>query len=267
MKQILFELPKVCPICGGKLKFDDHSGTIECMNEDCPQKAEHRFNRFFDKLEIKNAGTEFIHKMVTVGKITSISEFLALVYNGDDDEFSEYAGVKNGKKIIDNTKKALTTSVTTAQFLSIFDWDGFGEKKLEVFNNLNVDDVLKIKDFTKFECFSKKSSDDLITIINNESDLKHCEKYFSFITTSKSCKIRGKLSNLSFCFTGTCSAGKRKDLEKIVVNNGGSIAGVSKNLSYLVTDDTESGSSKNMKAKEFGISVISSNDFLNLIKG
>lgn len=58
----------------------------------------------------------------------------------------------------------------------------------------------------------------------------------------------------------------RAKLEAMVVENGGTNSAVKKGLTYLVTDDTESGSAKNVKAKELGIPVITSTEFLKLVQ-
>ena len=71
-----------------------------------------------------------------------------------------------------------------------------------------------------------------------------------------------KIAGKSFCFTGKACR-PRNELEQIVVENGGTFkTSVTKGLDYLVTDDQNSGSSKNKKAAELGIPVISSVDFL-----
>ena len=83
------------------------------------------------------------------------------------------------------------------------------------------------------------------------------------ISNFKSAKLTGK----SFCFTGELVTMKRNDAEALVKKNGGSCkSSVTKDLSYLVTNDTTSGSSKNVKAAKLGIPVITEEEFLALIK-
>ena len=77
---------------------------------------------------------------------------------------------------------------------------------------------------------------------------------------------QGKLAGKSFCFTGELSM-KRQDAQNLVKQNGGAVkSSVVKGLSYLVTNDTSSGSSKNKKAMELGIPVIDEKEFLALIE-
>ena len=79
-------------------------------------------------------------------------------------------------------------------------------------------------------------------------------------------KETGVLTGKSFCFTGELVTLKRADAEALVKNAGGSCkSSVTKDLSYLVTNDTSSGSSKNVKAAKFGIPIISEKEFLEMI--
>ena len=76
----------------------------------------------------------------------------------------------------------------------------------------------------------------------------------------------GSLSGLSFCFTGELSM-KRSQAEQLVKEHGGTTkSSVVKGLSYLVTNDTASGSSKNKKAAQLGIPVIDETAFMKLLE-
>ena len=76
-----------------------------------------------------------------------------------------------------------------------------------------------------------------------------------------------KLTSMSFCFTGKLETMKRSEAEAKVKSLGGEIKNVTKGLTYLVTNDTESGSAKNKKAKELGICIINEEEFKKLIMG
>ena len=77
----------------------------------------------------------------------------------------------------------------------------------------------------------------------------------------------GKLVGKSFCFTGELHSMKRNDAEALVKANGGTCkSSVTKDLSYLVTNDVSSGSSKNQKAVKFGIPVINEEQFFKMLE-
>ena len=110
--------------------------------------------------------------------------------------------------------------------------------------------------------FAEKSARDFIQGLNEnrEEIISLSQKYIQIKENSS-----GFLKGLSFCFTGEMKTMKRQDAEKIVKEKGGAVkSSVTKDLSYLVTNDTESGSSKNVKAKTLGIQIINEEEFLKL---
>ena len=79
-------------------------------------------------------------------------------------------------------------------------------------------------------------------------------------------KKEGKLQNLSFCFTGELEKMNRKEAEKLVKEAGGIVkSSVTKDLTYLVTNTPDSGSSKNKKALTVGCKIITENEFYKLL--
>ena len=99
-----------------------------------------------------------------------------------------------------------------------------------------------------------------------QGDLKLIEAVAAKLTlTSGKPKVKGgKFSGSSFCFTGTMQR-PRKELEALVVDNGGICRSVSKELTYLVADPM-SMSSKAVKARRLGVKLISEADFLKMVK-
>ena len=72
-------------------------------------------------------------------------------------------------------------------------------------------------------------------------------------------------NGMSVCFTGKLNTLSRAEAEKLAINAGFKIKNVNKKLTYLVTNDITTGSSKNRKAHNLGITILTENDFLNLI--
>ncbi|HOY90483.1 MAG TPA: NAD-dependent DNA ligase LigA, partial [Bacteroidales bacterium] len=78
--------------------------------------------------------------------------------------------------------------------------------------------------------------------------------------------VGGKLANMSFCLTGSLvNYDNRDELIKVIEANGGKIAGVNKNLTYLICNDKTSTSGKSKKAKELGIKIITEDEFNTLL--
>lgn len=271
-------IPTVCPCCGGNLTITE-SGFVECQNMSCKNKVKHMFAEFFSKLEVEGAGEGFIENLAVEQK--TITEVLKMT----NTDFYNVIMSKNGYKIHMNLHKALAKPMTLAKFVSLFDLRGFGEKKfldldqLEPFKGIYEEPeavlaAVTAQDLKKHHPASMVS-EDVIAKFAFEFSLKR-EDMVNAIKTGlvkleaeKKVEVKdGKLSGKSFCFTGKAEAiGSRSKCEELVVANGGTISSVKKGLSFLVTDDTESGSSKNKKAKELGIPVITSFEFKAMIEG
>jgi len=270
-------LPTVCPCCGGDLNITE-SGFVECPNMSCKNKVKHMFAEFFSKLEIEGAGEGFIETISN--KYTTIRE----VVTATDRDFQNLISSVNGLKIHANMMKALAKPMTLAKFVSLFDLRGFGEKKF-----LDLDQLKPFQGFYEFPeatltIIERKDliknhpasmvSEEVIKKFADEFMLKLYDMVDAIATglfkfePEKKVEIKdGKLSGKSFCFTGKAEAiGTRSQCEELVIKNGGTISSVKKGLSYLVTDDTASGSSKNKKAAQLGIPVITSFEFKEMVK-
>lgn len=271
-------LPTECPCCGGDLTVNA-SGFVECPNLKCKNKVKHMFAEFFSKLEIEGAGEGFIENLSN--HMSTITE----VVLGKKEDFEFIAGSVNGAKIHNNMKKALAKPMTLAKFVALFDLRGFGEKKFldldklpqfkEFYENpVNTIFTMKLQDFQTSHPASMVSAE-VINKFAYEFGLKRKDMVdaiktgeFTFAPKEEVKVVGGKLEGKSFCFTGKAEAiGSRSKCEELVVANGGTVSSVKKGLSFLVTDDTESGSSKNKKAKELGIPVITSFEFKAMLEG
>jgi DNA ligase (NAD+) len=271
-------LPTVCPCCGGDLTITE-SGFVECQNMSCKNKVKHMFAEFFTKLEVEGAGEGFIENLAAEKK--TITEVLQM----SNTDFYNVIMSKNGYKIHMNLHKALAKPMTLAKFVSLFDLRGFGEKKF-----LDLDQLAPFKgvyeepeavlagvtaeDLKKHHPASMVSEDVIAKFafefcLKREDMVNAIKTGLVKLEAAKKVEVKdGKLSGKSFCFTGKAEAiGSRSKCEELVIANGGTISSVKKGLSFLVTDDTESGSSKNKKAKELGIPVITSFEFKAMIEG
>ena len=270
-------LPTVCPCCGGDLNITE-SGFVECPNMKCRNKVKHMFAEFFGKLEIEGAGEGFIECLTLQGECSTIPDILKMT----DTDFYSVIDSKNGFKIHDNMMKALAKPMTLAKFVSLFDLRGFGEKKfldldqLKPFQGFYEDPaatltILERKDLIKHHPASMVS-EEVIKKFADEFMLKLWDMVDAIGTglfklePEKKVEVKdGKLSGKSFCFTGAMDY-KRSDLEKMVVDNGGTVSSVKKGLTFLVQADPSSTSSKSVKAKSLGISIISPEEFLEMVK-
>jgi NAD-dependent DNA ligase len=270
-------LPTVCPCCGGDLTITE-SGFVECRNLKCKNKVKHMFAEFFGKLEIEGAGEGFIENLAD--HMSTITE----VVLGKKADFEFIAGSVNGAKIHNNMKKALAKPMTLAKFVSLFDLRGFGEKKfldldkLEPFKAFYEEPEAVLAAVTAQDIIKHHPASMVSEDVIKKFAMEFCLKREDMVNAIKSGEFTlapavikevkdGKLTGKSFCFTGKAEAiGSRSKCEELVIANGGTISSVKKGLSFLVQEDPSSTSSKSVKARSLGISIISPEEFLEMIR-
>jgi DNA ligase (NAD+) len=259
------EIPEVCTCCVAKLV---NAGSIlYCPNKDCDETKLHRIEKWVEKNEIMNLSYATIRKLWDAGIVKSIQDLYALSV----DKVRHLGGFGEGfERVVREIDKKRV--VPLARFVAAFDLDGYGEKLIKpLFDALQVqslEDVFSLKreDIDKVPGWTGIRAvefPNLIQEVKDEmKDLSGVVKIENPVKTAS-----GSLAGKSFCFTGSLETLKRKDAEKLVADKGGTVAGgVSKTLSYLVTNDTSSGSSKNKKAADLGVRVITEKEFLELIR-
>lgn len=262
-KKYNWGLPTVCPCCGFDLEVND-SGEVFCPNDNCAKKVEHSILKMSNKWDVLEIGPRIVEDFVKEANIKSLAQFFREI---DNPILDSIAG-KNAEKIRKNIKAAMAKKRTLANFISAFDIEDFGERRLQTlvdagyntiesfFAKANPRDISNIKGWTL---------DSGIKVLQALQDIENdLREVAELCNIGEEEKVEGKLSGLSFCFTGAM-AYKRSELEKMVVDNGGTISSVNKTLTYLVQADPNSTSSKSEKAKKFGTKIISPESFLEML--
>ena len=217
-----------------------------------------------NKWNVLEIGPRIVEDFVKEAQIQSLAQFFREI---DNPILDSIAG-KNAEKIRKNIKAAMAKKRTLANFISAFDIEDFGERRLQslvdegyntiesFFAKANPRDISNIKGWTL---------DSGIKVLQALQDIENdLREVAELCNIGEEEKVEGKLSGLSFCFTGAM-AYKRSELEKMVVDNGGTISSVNKTLTYLVQADPNSTSSKSEKAKKFGTKIISPETFLEML--
>lgn len=265
-----WNLPTVCPVCGSALELSPNHMHLTCTNEFCSSRASGTIAKWCSINGIKELGLTTIEKIQEHGFFSSIGSMYAQL-----DAPSECRTVMSselGKNWINIIREIdAHREMTLAKFIAGYNIAGIGEKQVQ-----KVIDFYSIKDFNglfwsdssqRFVCdgigavLSQKLSKGLEV---NKADMEETIKHIILI---KPVLASGKLSGKSFCFTGSMSY-KRKDLQDIVTAQGGTnLDSVTKNLTYLVTADPNSTSGKAKKARDLGITLISPEQFLEMVNG
>ena len=261
-----WNLPTVCPKCGGELILSENHKQLYCGNTNCKSYIAGRLNKWTIVNNIKEFGT------ATIEKIAEKFDSINCIYKDEVydwlktlDGYGERSVAKMRKEIEDHK------SMTLAKFIAGFNIEDIGEKVAQkIIDNVGAKKLsdLQNKDYNNFEgdgirkLTAMKFANGMAALAD---DMNETLKYVTLIEEGGNEKVSGgNLEGMSFCFTGAM-AHKRSDLEKMVVENGGTISGVNKKLTYLVQQDPNSTSGKSEKAKELGIKIISPEEFLKMI--
>ena len=253
------EIPKHCPSCGEELVIEKLYNTevLKCNNTNCPSKILYKLNHFIGKngLDIDSLSVKTLEKLIELGWLSSLSDIFML--KNHREEWVELDGFKEHSvdKILNQIPEEIELWKILAS-LGIPDVNKSMAKKIvEYFNNEEecIDALLNQDDFSKINGIGRVLADNIKHF--DYTEFKDILKHVS-IKKKKSTE-EGKLNNLNFCITGSLNHFKNRDeLVKVIEDNGGKITGVSKKLNYLINNDSTSTSSKNKKANELNIPII-----------
>lgn len=261
-----------CPICGSKLETCNNDGvlTLICPNENCEGKLLNKLDHFCGKkgLDIKGLSKATLEKLMNWGWIESIEDIFELHKYRQEWIKKEGFGVKS----VDNILMAIETSkrVELFQFISSLGIPLIG---LSVAKDLAYiygsyenfrKDINKKYNFSELPGFGYEKTQALLNFDYHSADVVY--SYLN-LTNKIAEDIGEKLKGLTICVTGKLQLHKnRAELKTLVEKNGGKLTdSVSSKTSYLVNNDINSTSSKNITAKKLAVPIITEQQLLDLL--
>ena len=269
------QIPTSCPYCGGdvEIRKDNDSEVLYCINPNCNGKLINRLDHFCNKkgLDIKGLSKITLEKLINYGWLNNIEDIFKLEEYKTEWVNKPGFGTVSVNKIlnaIEGSKKSPTSKFICAIGIPLIGKVAsealakkFGDYKTfrEAINN-NSQELYEIAgigeimiqtllnyDFTEADSIFDKYIKEMRPVV--------------FISASK--KLEGK----TFVITGKLKTFKnRNEIKSAIENEGGKVTdSVSSKTNYLINNDVESTSSKNLKAKQLNIPIITEEDFLKLI--
>ena len=247
---------------------------LYCPNKSCSKRILHQLLKWVSVADIRDLGDTLVRSLFADKVLNSISD----IYKLDEAVLKPYflgqESLGNEKESLGAKKVALSIQshrkLSLAKFIAGFDIEGIGETVVEKLLDAGYDTLEKLFAASQEEIagvygFAKVMAQILVQgLLENKDEMEFLVKSGT-IEVEQGIK-QGSLTGKSFCFTGELTTMKRADAQALVKQKGGSVkTSVVKGLSYLVTNDTSSGSSKNVKAAQLGIPVINEQEFLALI--
>ena len=263
--------PQKCECCGTSLK--DEGSRLFCPNKQCGKRVLHQLTKWVQTVDIRDLGESLIKLLYESGTVKSISDLYALTTEQLTPFFLNEQSIAAEKKSLGAEKVYSSIQnhrrMSLSVFVAGFDIEGIGETTVEKLVSAGFDSIEKLLNMTEEEAarvsgFAEKMASIAVEgLAENSEEMKFLSNGIIEIESA----TVGILSGKSFCFTGELVTMKRSDAEKIVKENGGTCkSSVTKDLSYLVTNDVSSGSSKNAKAAKLGIPVIDEKAFIAMTR-
>ncbi|MDR2742975.1 MAG: NAD-dependent DNA ligase LigA [Treponema sp.] len=260
------EFPKKCGTCDTNL--EDGGTRLFCPNADCPKRLLHRIEKWVSVLDIRELGEKLMRQLFDRGRVRHIPDLYTLT----PEELAEYdrMGELSAAKVTRHIRTPRRLSL--AAFVAGFDFEGVGETIMEKvaaagFNTLEKLRAASVEDLAGVYGLGEITAGAIASGLEETAVEMDGVLAGEIITIAPPPPEDAQpLRGYSFCFTGELASIKRNEAEERIKALGGSAkSSVVKDLSFLVTNDPESGSGKNAKARSLGVPILNEQDFLALL--
>lgn len=261
------EFPAHCESCGAAL--EDGGTRLFCPNQKCPKRLLHRLQKWVAVLDIRELGDKLIRQLFDKERVRRIPE----LYTLNSEELTEFdrMGELSAAKVIRHIRTKRELSL--AAFVAGFDFEGVGETIMEKvaaagFNTLEKLRAASVEDLAEVYGLGEITARIIIEGLKETAEEMDQVLAAGIIAVAAPPPENTRpLKGFSCCFTGELSYMKRSEAEEKARSLGASVKPtVVKDLSFLVTNDPTSNSSKNKKARNWGIPVIDEKAFIALLQ-
>lgn len=269
-------IPNKCPVCNHEARIISSNDVkyLYCMNDFCPAKLVKRLSQFTSRnaMNIEGLSDAIINKLADEGLIKTYADIYNLKRYKNDIISFEGFGEKSYDNLINSIEKS--RNVKLANFIFALGIPDIGLSRAKLICKNYSNDINKIRNLT-FEELSKIDgigeiiAKGWIDTFNNDDFIKELELLLKEVNfTDTSIDNNQPLKDLIFVITGSVNNFTNRDeLVEYIESYGGKVVkAISNNVNYLINNDITSTSTKNTKAKELGIKIISENDLMSMIQ-
>lgn len=269
-------IPDKCPVCNhlAKVIKENDIEYLYCMNEVCPAKLIKRLSLFVSRnaMNIDGLSDQILSKLIDMGIINSAASIYKISDYKDLIMSSFGFGVKSYNNLIDSIEASRNVRIANFVYALGIPEIGLSRAKLicKSFNN-SIDKIKKLEfdELSQIYGIGPIIAKEWIDAFNNPDFLQEFNEILKEINIISDDDNSQILNKLNFVITGSLEKFDNRDelIEYIESNGGKVLKAVSSNVDYLINNDVTSNSSKNKKAHELGIKIISEDEFMNLCKG
>ena len=269
------DIPCKCPVCQGETKIRQvgNAKALYCMNPECQAKHVKSFALFVsrDALNIEGLSEATLEKFISRGYIHTFADIFHLDQYKEEIQKMEGFGEKSYKKLTESIEKARTT--TLPRVIYSLGIAGIGLANAKVICRELKYDVESLLKVSEEELNEIQGVGEVLAkaFVGYFADAKHVENFrrlLNELTIPEETVTKQQIfEGVNFVITGSVKHfANRGEVKELIESLGGKATGsVTSKTNYLINNDVTSTSSKNKKANELGIPIISEETFLELV--
>lgn len=269
------DIPCKCPVCQGETKIRQvgNAKALYCMNPECQAKHVKSFALFVsrDALNIEGLSEATLEKFISRGYIHTFADIFHLDQYKEEIQKMEGFGEKSYKKLTESIEKVRTT--TLPRVIYSLGIAGIGLANAKVICRELKYDVESLLKVSEEELNEIQGVGEVLAkaFVGHFADAKHVENFrrlLNELTIPEETVTKQQIfEGVNFVITGSVKHfANRGEVKELIESLGGKVTGsVTSKTNYLINNDVTSTSSKNKKANELGIPIISEETFLELV--
>lgn len=267
------EIPAACPVCGGptQIRRTGEAQALYCVNEECPAKSVKGFTLFVsrDAMNIDGLSEATLEKLIDRGFVKEYADLFRLEQYREEISSMEGFGEKSCQNLLDSIEKAKDTTLPRVIYALGIANIGLANAKLICKHfDYEVERMVKAtqEELSAIEGIGDVIAGAFVEYMHSEENRRRMELLLAQLRVEKP-QSSGQEQNLAgkvFVVTGSLNHyASRNDLKEEIEARGGKVTGsVTSKTECLINNDVTSTSSKNKKAKELGVAILSEDEFL-----
>lgn len=270
------DVPRVCPVCGKEIivRQENNVKVLYCRNKECLAKKIKSFTHFVsrDAMNIEGLSEATIEKLIGKGMVKELSDIFHVEKYKDEIIKMEGFGEKSFENLVSSIKKARYT--TLPKFVYSLGMPGVGLSNARLickefsydFNRLRN---ASSEDLDAIPGIGEVIADSVVAFFRQETNQKIIDDLLLEVEfeEEQAADIRQIFEGMVFVITGSVEHySNRNEVKEVIEQRGGKVTGsVTSKTNYLINNDNTSGSTKNKKAKELGVPIITEEQFADWI--
>lgn len=267
------DLPKECPVCGHATEVKAENGikTLYCPNSQCPAKHVKLFTLFVSRngMNIDGLSEETLEKFIDAGYIKEFADIFRLDRHYEEIVATPGFGQKSYDNLMDSVEKARNVELSALIYSLGIPNIGSANAKLicKAFNN-NIEKIrnASVEELIEIDGIGEIMAEKFCQYFADEDNIKKLDNLLKEVNIAEPEEntTPQNMDGLTFVITGSVEHfANRNELKSYIEKHGGKVTGsVSAKTNYLINNDAMSASSKNKKAKQLGVEIVTEEVFL-----